>query len=245
MTDRSPTDESPDDDPRGDRPASEDSRSDERPADERTGRRGALPVVDPPAPGSVDADVYGVVLAAGRSERFGSRNKLLAEVGGEPIVRRAVRTVAAARVEGVTVVLGHEADRVEAALAGLDVETVRNPEYERGQATSVRRGIEAVRDEADAAVVALGDMPFVDRDSVDALVAAYGAGAGEALAAAHRGERGNPALFGATHFDDLAAVEGDTGGRAILLDEGALVETGDPGVLRDVDAPDDLGDCIE
>lgn len=201
----------------------------------------SLPAVDPPdvAP-DPDTTVRGLLLAAGTGERFGPRNKLLAEVDGEPVVRHAVQSLRTSAVADTTVVVGHEADRIEDALSGLDVRTVHNDRYEAGQSTSVRRGIEAVREGADAAVLALGDMPSVDPDSIDALLAAYDAGAGDALAAACRGERGNPVLFDATYFEDLAAVEGDTGGRSILLEEGRLVETGDPGVRRDIDTPDDL-----
>lgn len=211
----------------------------------------SLPVVDPPGQeaaraageGGGDRDaprVAGVLLAAGTSTRFGERNKLLADAGGAPVVRRAAEALLASGVESVVVVLGHEADRVREALAGLDAAFVENPDYRDGQATSVRAGVEAVRGRADAAVFALGDMPFVDPGSVDALLSAYRAGAGDALAAACGGERGNPVLFDARFFDDLADVSGDTGGRRILLSEGALVETGDPGVRRDVDEPSDL-----
>jgi molybdenum cofactor cytidylyltransferase len=207
-------------------------------------------VVDPPSektddggePVGRDATVVGVLLAAGTSSRFGDRNKLLAEVDGTPVVRRAAETLIDSRVDAVTVVVGHEADRVRAALSGLDVTIVGNPDYRAGQSTSVRAGVEAVRDRADAAVFALGDMPFVAPAAVDALVEAYLAGAGDALAVACDGERGNPALFDARHFDRLAGVRGDTGGRAILREEGVLVETGDPGVRRDVDTPEDLPD---
>jgi molybdenum cofactor cytidylyltransferase len=205
----------------------------------------SLPLVDPPTeaqipPGAEGATVAGVLLAAGTSSRFGERNKLLAAVDGESVVRRAAETLLASGVDPVVVVLGHEADRVRAALAGLDVAFVENPDYREGQATTLGAGVEAVRERADAAVFALGDMPFVDPASVDALVAAYRAGAGDALAAACDGERGNPVLFDAHFFDDLADVRGDTGGRAILLSTGTLVETGDPGVRRDVDEPSDL-----
>ena len=91
---------------------------------------------------------------------------------------------------------------------------------------------------------ALGDMPAVRSATVDALVAAYRAEVGDALAAAYQGQRGNPVLFGRRHFDALADVDGDTGGRAVLLesDDAALVETGDPGVVADVDEPGDLSD---
>jgi molybdenum cofactor cytidylyltransferase len=209
----------------------------------------SLPVVDPPAMRGPRADeagapadgptIAGVLLAAGTSSRFGERNKLLAPLDGKCVVRQAAETLLTSDVDPV-VVLGHEADRVRAALADLPVEFVENPDYRDGQATSVRTGVEAVRERADAALFALGDMPFVAPESVGALLAAYRAGAGDALAAACDGERGNPVLFDARFFDDLAGVSGDTGGRAILLSEGALVETGDPGVRRDVDEPADL-----
>lgn len=195
--------------------------------------------------GEDGGSVAGVLLAAGTSSRFGAANKLLAPVGGEPIVHRAARTLADAGLDPCLVVVGHEADRIADALAGLSVAAVHNPDYERGQATSVRAGVGALdRERVDAAVFALGDMPFVAADSVRALVAAYRAGAGTALAAAHDGRRGNPVLFDARYFDRLAAVTGDAGGRAVLLesDDAALVETGDPGVRRDVDTPADLQD---
>lgn len=125
------------------------------------------------------------------------------------------------------------------ALVDLPVETVRNPAYEHGQATSVATGIGALPDRIDAAVVALGDMPFVDPETVDALIATYRAGSKTALAAAYRGTRGNPVLFAANLLDDLTSISDDSGGRHVLLgnDRSALVETADPGVIRDVDVP--------
>jgi molybdenum cofactor cytidylyltransferase len=87
-----------------------------------------------------------------------------------------------------------------------------------------------------------GDMPDVDPSTVDLLVDAFRAELGTALAAAYDGRRGNPVLFGREHFEALLAVEGDVGGRAVLVgsDGGGLVETGDPGVTVDVDTTDDL-----
>jgi len=212
-------------------------------------RAGDLPVVHPPfgdpGPERADAAVAGVLLAAGRSSRFGAANKLLADLDGEPLVRHAARRLRAARGEAlstVVAVVGHEADRVRAALSGPELRTVENPDPAAGQATSVQAGVEAIRAEADAAVFALGDMPRVRPGSVERLVAAYRAGDGDALAAAHRGARGNPVLFDGRHFDALADVAGDVGGREILLSGtgSALVETGDPGVLIDVDTPENL-----
>lgn len=206
-----------------------------------------LPVVDPPTEHEPTPTVAGVLLAAGTSSRYGETNKLLEPVDGEPIVRRSARTLLDADLDSVTVVLGYEADRVRDALADLDVEFVENPDYESGQASSVRRALEHLQSaerEAtiDAAVFALGDMPFVDSESVDALAATFDATGRSALAAGCDGRRGNPVLFAAEHFDALADTSGDVGGRSVLLgaDDAAVVETGDAGVLRDIDSPDDL-----
>ncbi|MFA1610684.1 nucleotidyltransferase family protein [Halobellus rubicundus] len=211
-----------------------------------SGGDGGLPVVEPPfadAPADPAPRVAGVVLAAGTSSRFGDRNKLLATRGGEPLVRRAARTLLATRLDPVVAVVGHEADRVAGALDGLDVEIVRNDAYAEGQATSVRAGIEALSDRGvDAALIALGDMPFLDPETIETLLDAYAAGVGSALAAAHAGDRGNPVLFDRTHFAALCAVDGDVGGREILLEgeDSACVAVDDPGVRRDIDEPGDL-----
>lgn len=196
--------------------------------------------------GAVDSEdspsVVGVLLAGGTSTRFGEANKLLAELDGEPLVRHAARTLLGADLAAVVAVLGYEADAVEAALPG-GMRTVRNPDYEEGLSTSVVRGTEAARDlGADAAVFLPGDMPGVDPATVGLLVEARRAGLGTALAAAHGGRRGNPVLFDEEHFGALLELEGDVGGRPVLVgsDDAALVETGDPGVVEDVDTTEDL-----
>jgi molybdenum cofactor cytidylyltransferase len=189
-----------------------------------------------------DATVHGVVLAAGTSDRYGDRNKLLASLEGESIVRRAVRPLLKSDLDGVTVVLGHDADRVRKGLSDLPVSFGENDRYHEGQGTSISAGVAVARERgADAVLIALGDMPHVSPDSIAHLLEAYRAGAGSALAAACAGERGNPVVFDRQHFDALARLDGDRGGRDILLsvDDATLVETSDPGVLRDIDQPAD------
>lgn len=189
-------------------------------------------------------DVAGILLAAGRSTRFGETNKLLAELEGTPIVRHSAQVLLdpATSLDRVVAVVGHEGDQVRAALPD-GVRIVENPHYREGQASSVRVGLQAVHHEyLDAAVFALGDKPTIQPETVGLLVRAFQAELGDPLAAAYEGRRGNPVLFGARHFDALATVDGDTGGRAILLhsDNGVLVATDDPGVVRDVDTQQDL-----
>jgi molybdenum cofactor cytidylyltransferase len=186
--------------------------------------------------------IAGIVLAAGASRRFGSQ-KLLACVGGVPLVRRSVETLLATALDELVVVVGSNALAVAAALAGLSVRTVTNTAYAAGMSTSLRAGLDAVQPATEAALVALADQPGVDADIVDRLVERYRADRSAIVAPVYRGGvRGNPVLFDRSLFGELRAVTGDEGGRAVIArDPGrvALVEFARE-MPRDVDVPGDL-----
>ena len=118
-------------------------------------------------------NVPAIILAAGRSTRMGGPNKLLAELGGKPLVRIVTEQVLASKAHGVIVVTGHQADEVRKALHGLDVRFAHNPDFAGGLAGSVKAGIAAVGAEADGAVICLGDMPLIDARLVDRLIEAF------------------------------------------------------------------------
>src|SRR5262245_13088152 len=101
-----------------------------------------------------EGGVSGVVLAAGSSRRMG-RNKLLLELSGQPLVRRVVGRAAEAGLDPILVVVGHEADRVGAALGDVPHQAVVNPDHERGANSSLRLGLSRVPPGARAAVVVL------------------------------------------------------------------------------------------
>src|SRR5688572_2931393 len=105
--------------------------------------------------------IAAVILAAGRSTRMGGPNKLLAEIGGRPLVRIAAEEALASRARPVIVVTGHQRDKVEAALDDLKVERVHNPYFAEGLSTSLKAGLAALPADVDGAVVCLGDMPQV------------------------------------------------------------------------------------
>ncbi|MDB5592640.1 nucleotidyltransferase family protein, partial [Enterovirga sp.] len=113
--------------------------------------------------------VAAIILAAGRGTRFGGTPKMLAEYDGRSFVRRAADAALEGGAEPVIAVLGHEADRVRRALAGLDVILVPNPAYPEGLSTSLRAGFAALPDGTEAALVLLGDMPLVGPDLVAGL----------------------------------------------------------------------------
>jgi molybdenum cofactor cytidylyltransferase len=199
------------------------------------------PRVEPVAAGK---RIAAVVLAAGRSTRMGGPNKLLAELGGKPLVRIAAEQALASRANPVIVVTGHERERVEAALADLDVHIVHNPNYADGLGTSLRAGVAAVPAEADGVIVCLGDMPQVTAGLIDRLIAAYDAEKGALVIAPTRGgQRGNPVLWARRFFPDLMAIAGDVGARNVLANYGeAVVEVpvSESGPFLDIDTPDAL-----
>lgn len=161
--------------------------------------------------------IEGILLAAGQSRRAGDVNKLLARIGGEPLVRIVAQAALASGLARLTVVTGHMATEVAAALAGLDVTLAHNPDYAEGMAGSIRTGIKALGPDADAAMILLADMPGVTATALDRLIEAYRPEEGVTLVLATAGgKRGNPVLWDRGHFDALARLEGDTGARHLI-----------------------------
>jgi molybdenum cofactor cytidylyltransferase len=185
-----------------------------------------------------------LVLAAGRSTRMGGANKLTAEIGGRPLVRIAAEQALASQARPVIVVTGHQRERVEAALAGLDVTFVHNPDYAQGMSTSVKAGIAAVPAQADGAIVCLGDMPQVDVRLIDRLLAAFDPEKGALVVVPTMdGKRGNPVVWSRRFFPELAALGGDIGARHLIAsypEAVAEVPAAGRAALVDVDTPDAL-----
>ena len=196
--------------------------------------------------------IAAVVLAAGRSTRMGGVNKLLADVEGRAMIDRVVETVLASQAEPVVVVTGHERARVEAALAhhasSGRVRLVHNPDFAVGLSTSLHRGLAALPEEADGAVVCLGDMPGITPAVIDRLIAAFDPMEGRAICLpTWRGKRGNPVLLARRFFAEMQAISGDVGARALIGEyPEALCEVamealaGGEAVLSDVDTPEAL-----
>jgi molybdenum cofactor cytidylyltransferase len=189
---------------------------------------------------SPEPKVAAVVLAAGSSTRMG-RNKLLLELGGESLVRRAVRAAIDAGVDQVVVVLGHEEPRVRAELEGLRCLAVVNPDHAEGAGTSVRTGVRYVDAGADALVVVLADMPFVTAEMIGTLVARYKATRAP-LVVSHYGEvQAPPTLYDRALFGELLQIPGERCAKQVVRHhegEAAIVDWPE-GALRDVDVPAD------
>ena len=188
--------------------------------------------------------VAAVILAAGRSTRMGGPNKLLADIKGRPLIRIAAEEALASRARPVIVVTGHQRDKVAAALAGLKVQLVHNPDFAEGLSTSLRVGLAAVPADVDGAIVCLGDMPQVRASLIDRLGAAFDPERGALVVVpTFDGKRGNPVVWSRRFFPELMALEGDVGARHLIgryPEAAAEVPVTDNAALIDVDTPEAL-----
>lgn len=182
--------------------------------------------------------IAAIVLAAGRGTRFAPGPKMLAPLDGKPLVRHAAEAAIAGSASPVLVVVGYEATRITAALAGLDVQIVLNPSYDNGLSTSLRAGFAALPAETDGAVILLGDMPLVAPQLITRLIGAWiEAGRPPALVPFHNGRRGNPAVLSRTLSGEIERLTGDIGAGKLLHDRAGVVEWAldDEAVANDVD----------
>jgi molybdenum cofactor cytidylyltransferase len=186
--------------------------------------------------------VAAIILAAGRSSRMGS-HKLLLPYKGRPIVSWILAAACASQADPVIVVLGHEAERVDAALqAERRFLAIHNPWYAKGMSTSLRIGLAATPKEADGAIILLGDQPLITPEIINAMIAASAKAPDAIIAASYQGRRGNPVLFPRQYFAELATITGDEGGRSLLVrypDRVRLVEIDDALAGRDIDTPEE------
>lgn len=151
------------------------------------------------------AETSAILLAAGLSRRMGPTNKLLLPVGGKPLVRHVVDTYCSAIAGEVLVVLGHEHEKVAAALEGAAVRTVLNAAYAEGQPTSVMCGLQSAP-VADDVVIGLCDQPFLSASDILSLISAHrDAVPGKISIPLHNGLRGNPIVVPAAVRPQLLA----------------------------------------
>lgn len=188
--------------------------------------------------------IVAVLLAAGEGSRMGGLPKCLLQLDGKPLIERHCEAMAGAGVGKIVVVTGYHHERIEPAIAGLPVTVARNPRPERGQASSVRVGLEALGERVELVIVALADQPLVGSTELGELIRAF----------RHRppgtqivypsvdGQRGNPVLFAGGLVADLLAA-GQVPGRQYIDDHPQHVHvhaTSNPSFVLDLDTREDI-----
>jgi molybdenum cofactor cytidylyltransferase len=188
--------------------------------------------------------VAAIVLAAGCSSRMGEQHKVLAPVGGVPMIRRVVDAVLKSEIFSLTVVTGAGAEAVATELQDCNVSFVENSDYREGIASSLKRGLSSLPNDLDGVMILLADMPFITAAHINELLAEFNPATERDIVAPMRGGRlGNPVIWSARYREAMMKLTGDRGARP-LLDEFAAnvweVPMGDDAIFMDVDTSEEL-----
>ncbi len=185
-----------------------------------------------------------ITLAAGKSSRMGGANKLLQSFDGATMIRKTAEQICGAGLGPVILVTGRDAEEVTQAVDGLDVAITHNPDFATGMASSLRTGLNALPDDTEGVLVCLGDMPLVTAHDLQAIAAQFDPVEGRSICVpTHGGKWGNPILWGEAWFDEMRAITGDKGARALLheyADRVHEVPLETTSILQDFDTPDSL-----
>ena len=185
--------------------------------------------------------ISGIVLAAGTGSRFGGTKQLVI-LDGKPLAQHAVDALAAAGMDEILVVTGHDAVKVASAVDLPDGgRVVHNPRFREGQSSSLAVGLHATDDESEAAVVLMADQPGVDPGVVRSLVDRFVERRSRIVRASYRDGPG-PALLSREIYADAQHLRGDVGARELIASHPDWVDEVHVDALapRDVDLPGDL-----
>jgi len=185
--------------------------------------------------------IWAVILAAGESRRMGTQ-KLLLPFGDATVIESVVLTALASRVDRVLVVLGADKDDVREEIEPFGIDFVVNDNFAEGMLSSVQAGFAALPPDAEAAVVMLGDQPFLPARVVDAVAEAFRRSGSGIVIPVHRGRRGHPILIGLKYRDAVLALDPADGLRRLIQAHAEDIfeaEVEDANILRDMDVPED------
>jgi molybdenum cofactor cytidylyltransferase len=186
--------------------------------------------------------IIAVVLSAGESSRMG-RPKALLPIEGQRFIERIIGVLGQSRVGRTIVVLGHHADQLRGQIEHLPVEVITNPDYHKGQLSSLQAAIRHIKkdDRCDAMLVHLVDHPFIDVALVDALIEGFYQTKKLILVPRYKGKRGHPVIFSRELFGELLDAPLDQGAKAVVnahRQETLEMEWQDEGITVDIDTPE-------
>jgi len=185
--------------------------------------------------------ISAILLAAGQSKRMGELKQLM-PFGQSIIVGQAVDNLLGSAVVEVIVVVGYRAEDVTKAIAAKPVRIVINPDYEQGMSTSIIAGLKLVHGGAQAFMLALGDQPLVNSETINILIDEFCNHDKGIAVPTYQGRRGHPIIFAIKYKKQLLKLKGDVGGRQIIEDnpdDVLEVAVDSESVVADFDTTDD------
>jgi molybdenum cofactor cytidylyltransferase len=185
--------------------------------------------------------IAGLILAAGESSRMGTPKATLTYCG-RTFLERIVQTLRQIDIERIVVVLGHQAEDIQRHIKIGPAQVVINPDYRRGQTSSLQVGLRSlIADEPEAVVLCLVDHPAVSAETVRRIVATFWQCGAPVVIPTYQGRRGHPVLIGHQVFDELLGLACDVGADSVVRryrPATQFVEVEDEGIVIDVDDPE-------
>lgn len=185
-------------------------------------------------------DVYAIILAAGASTRLGKPKQLILRQG-KTLLEQTIHHAQALLGKRVKVVLGARATQIQRTVNLETVDTIINPEWSKGMASSIRAGIKSLPSSTSAALFLLCDQPLINKDNLQSLLRAWQIVPQRIVASEYNQSLGVPALFPAAFFKPLSELNGDRGAKSLLMkfkDEVLAISM--PEAELDIDSPENL-----
>ena len=182
-----------------------------------------------------------ILLAAGESKRMGKPKELM-PFGQSSIVEQTIDNLLGSAVNEVIVVIGHRAEEVIRLIATRPVKLAVNPNYKQGMSTSIIAGLNLVDSQAQAVMLALGDQPAIDSQTINRLIKAFYTHDKGIAIPTYQGRRGHPIIFAVKYKEKLLELKGDIGGRQIVKDHPddiLEVAVNSESILTDIDTISD------
>ncbi|ACB85771.1 nucleotidyltransferase family protein [Natranaerobius thermophilus] len=180
-------------------------------------------------------------------------HKLLLPLGEKTVIEHTVDNASYSNLDELIVVTGHKSRELKDLFCNRsNLKLVHNPEYQHGQSTSMKTGITSVSPSTQAIIFFLGDQPFIPSELVNQMIARFKNSSNcncQIIYPLFQGKRGNPVLFAHSLFSQLMSVSGDRGGRQVMEnippEAVCSLPTKKPGVLFDLDSPQDYQKAVE
>lgn len=187
--------------------------------------------------------VSAILLAAGESRRMGKPNKLEMDANGIPLLRRTAKILLESKLQEVVVVVGHEADKTQSLIADLPLKIVMNDDYQKGQMTSVHKGLESLSQVSDGVMICLSDQPLLESIDINIIIEAFEKRrSGSVLVPTYKGQRGNPIILAQEQRTAILNGQKNLGCRRLIEKNPELVtsfEMDNNHVIFDLDTPED------
>lgn len=200
-----------------------------------------------PDPPLKPKNVVGIILAAGKSQRMKTTKQLLM-FHHKPVLQWVLDICRESDLNKIIIVLGHQKEKILQQIDFSQVVVVENLDYQSGQSSSLKSGLEQLTKDDSGAMFLLGDQPLLNKSTINMLINSYQKVQSPITLPVFNKKRGNPVLFDRSLFHELEQTTGDQGGRFCLKQHPEsiqCVEVADEGIILDMDTQKDYQNLLK